>query len=151
MPKKILIVDDEQLFLEGLSRALYKFCDFQGKVKTVGNGKDAIKEISRCFYDICFLDINLPDLNGMEVMKKIKEMSPRTSIAIMTACVIDDGMKRTIKEDASLFIDKPINLPKIRAFLKQVLIEGVKGERRQSERKALMKTLNYSIYIITPV
>ncbi len=158
--KRILIVDDELLILSGLSKALHKLCNFQGEIKTVENGKDAIEEISRCFYDICFLDIKLPDLSGLEVMENINEISPETSVAIMTALVINDDMKRTIEEGASLFIEKPIDLSQIKAFVKEAL-EGnvdfysdqkscgkgfIKG-KRQFERKPLMKTFNYSVSV----
>ena len=118
--KKILIVDDDQYILEVMSKALCKICNFHGEIKTVKNGKDAIKEISDCFYNICFLDIKLPDLNGLDVMKKIKEISPETRIAIMSGSFITDDMKRTIEEGASLFIEKPFDLSQIKPFVKQV-------------------------------
>jgi len=118
--KKILIVDDDQYILEVMSKALCKVCNFRGEIKTVKNGKDAIKEVSDCFYNICFLDIKLPDLNGLDVMKKIKEISPETRIAIMSGSFITDDMKRAIEEGASLFIEKPFDLSQIKPFVKQV-------------------------------
>src|SRR4030067_485414 len=118
--KKILIVDDDQSILEVMPKALRKVCNFRGEIKTVKNGKDAIKEISDCFYNICFLDIKLPDLNGLDVMKKIKEISPETRIAIMSGSFITDDMKRAIEEGASLFIEKPFDLSQIKPFVKQV-------------------------------
>ncbi len=119
--KRILIVDDETLILSQLSNALRIFCDFQGEVKTVKSGREAVREISHCFCDICFLDINLPDLNGLEVMKKINELSPVTKIAIMTASLINNDMMKTIKDGASLLIEKPFDLSRIKTFVKQVL------------------------------
>ncbi len=145
--KRILIVDDELLILSGLSKALHKLCNFQGEIKTVETAREAIDEISLCFYDICFLDIDLPDLNGLDVMKKINEISPETSIAIITALHIDDDMKRKIEEGASLFIPKPFDISQIKAFVKQAL-EGGGEERRQFERRPLMKTVNYSVSVL---
>lgn len=121
MTKKILIVDDEQTIREGLSKALCQFCDFHGEIKTVENGKDAIEEISRCFYDVCFLDMRLPDSNGIDVMKKINELSPETKIAVMTGSPITADMKRAIEESASLFLEKPFDISRVRTFLKQAL------------------------------
>ncbi len=117
--KRILIVDDEQLIREGLSKALHKLCDFQGEIKTVGTAGEAIDEISLYFHDICFLDIDLPDLNGLDVMKKINEISPETRVAIITALTINDDMKRKIEKGASLFIPKPFDISQIKAFVKQ--------------------------------
>lgn len=124
--KRILIVDDEQLILEGLSKALHKLCNFQGEIKTVGTAGEAIDEISSCFYDICFLDIKLHDSSGLDVMKKINEISPETSVAIITALAMNGNMKRTIEEGASLFIPKPFDLSLIKVFVKQVLEEDGK-------------------------
>ncbi len=121
MIKRVLIIDDDLIILSELSKALCKFCDFHGEIKTVDNGKDAIEEVSHCFYNICFIDINLPDLNGLDVMRNINEISPETNIVIMTASLITDHMKKTIEENASLFIDKPFDLSQIKAFMKQIL------------------------------
>ena len=122
MTKKILIADDEQPLLQGKPRALHKLCDFQGEIKTAKKSNEAIKEISNCFYDICFLDYHLPDSDGLEIMKKIKEISPKTHVVIMTADVITDDFKRTIEENgASLLIEKPIDLNDVKAFIKHTL------------------------------
>ncbi len=160
LTKRILIVDDEQLILEGLSKALHKFRDFHGEIKTVENGKNAIEEISRCFYDICFLDIKLPDLSGLDVMKNINEISPETSVVIMTSLVINDDMKKTIEEGASLFIPKPFDLSQIKAFVKQKFDgdgdfyrdqksygNGFIKWKRKFKRRPLMKTINYSMSV----
>ena len=150
MTIRILIVDDEPSILSGLSKAINKFCDFRAEIKTVGNGEDAIKETSLCFYDICFMDIQLPDLNGLDVMKRVSEISPETKVVIMTSAVITDDMKRTIEDGASLFIPKPFNLSEIRVFINQALgedVEGIMEERRQFERKPLKKTINYSVNV----
>ena len=123
--KRILIVDDETLILSQMSEALYICCDFKGEIKTVENGNDAIAEISLCSYHICFLDINLPDMDGLEVMKRIKAISPETSIVIMTGSFISDEMQMAIDDGASLFADKPLDFCKIQSFIKDVLKEGV--------------------------
>jgi len=150
MTKRILIVDDEPSILSGLSKAINKFCNFRGGIKTVENGKDAIKEISLCFYDICFMDIQLPDLNGLDVMKRVGEISPGTKVAIMTSAAITDDMKKTIEEGASLFIPKPFDFLEIKAVIKQVLgenAEGIMEERRQFGRKPFKKTIRCSVNV----
>jgi len=72
MINKILIVDDQVSFLNGMSKALKSYCDYPGDIKTVENGAMAIEEVGSCFYDICFLDLNLPDMHGLDVMEKIQ-------------------------------------------------------------------------------
>jgi len=119
MIKRILIADNEPLSCFLISQALECVCDFHGEIKTVRNGKDAIKEISRCTYTLCFLDMNLPDLYGMDIMKQIKKISPETNIVLMTAGNVTDDMNRTIEGYASLLASKPIDLFQIKTFVKQ--------------------------------
>ncbi len=124
MVKKILIADDNQFFGSGLSKALRKFCDFHGEVKAVENGKDTIREIGSRFYDICLLDIKLPDLNGLDVMDKINEISPDTRIAIMTAGFISDDIRGRIDKGANQFLPKPVDISLLKAFVKRALGRG---------------------------
>ncbi len=144
--KKILIIDDEQALLYGMPKAIHKFCNFDGEIKTARTGNDAIKEINDCSYDICFLDYHLPDLDGLEIMKKIKKASPETFIVIMTADVITDDMEKTIKENGASLLEKPIDLYEVMDFIKHALGENgrsskeeksfrkITDERRQFER-----------------
>ena len=157
MLKKILIVDDHPLNLIGLSRALKVLCNFQGEIKTVENGREAIEEFGLHFYNICFLDINLPDMDGIDVMKKIHDTSPETDVVIISGHMIYDDMRKIIEEKASLYISKPYDILEISEFLKQVMegdgnfymkhpessgVELKKGKRR-SKRKELNKTINF--------
>jgi DNA-binding NtrC family response regulator len=132
MKKRILIVDDEPLILSQMSKALNVICGFHGEIMTAENGEDAIKEIDCCFYNICFLDIRLPDMNGLDVMKEIKKMSPDTGIAIMTGSYITADMQRTIDEGASLFLEKPFDFSRIKVFMNKVLGMGGVLYREQS-------------------
>ncbi len=117
MMKRILIVDDEPLILYGLSKTLHGLAD----VKTVTTGEEAILEFRSCFYDLCFLDIYLPDINGLDVMEKVKEISPETKVAIMTASHVNDDMKRAIEARADYFIAKPFKLPQVKVIAKRAL------------------------------
>lgn len=115
---KILVADDENLILYSLSAALH---GETAEVKTVKNGIEALREIGAHFYDLCFLDIHLPDLNGLDIMKTIKEVSPGTKIIIMTGSDIDDTTMRFIRENASLFFSKPFDLDMVKAAVEKIL------------------------------
>lgn len=119
--KRILIVDDDPLILYALSKALSRD---DMEIKTVSTGEEAIIQISSRFYVLCFLDINLPDLSGLAVMKRLKEISPQTKIAMMTASHVDDDMKRAIDDTADYFIAKPFNIFQIKAIAKSALEDG---------------------------
>ncbi len=119
--KKILIVDDDPLILYALSRAL---SSDDVEINTVLTGEEAIAQICSQFYVLCFLDIFLPDLNGLAVMNRLKEISPKTKIAIMTASHVDDDMKRAVDDTADYFIAKPFNLFQIKAIAKTAFEGG---------------------------
>ena len=159
--KKILVADDENLILYSLSSLLHSN---QTEVKTVKNGTEALREIGTHFYDLCFLDINLPDLNGMDVMKTIKEVSPETKIIIMTGGDPDDTTMRFIQENASLFLSKPFDLDMVKGSVEKILqgrgplyrndmhayrdyesfVKWLTNDKRRSERKFTAKAIAFS-------
>lgn len=119
--KKGLVVDDEPLILYALARTLRN----DGmEVKTVNNGSAAIEEIQHCFYHLCFLDLCLPDISGIDVMMKIKELSPESKILVMSASCIDDSVKELIEKNAYLFIPKPFELMYVKAIVHQIMESG---------------------------
>lgn len=118
--KKILIVDDDDLFLKGFDKALQTVST---EVKTVETGNAALQEIEASQYHLCFLDLFLPDLNGVEVLKRIKETSPQTKVIAMTAGVVTSKMQETIEKDAYMFITKPLDLLQIRMLTRRILEE----------------------------
>jgi len=67
--KRILVVDDEQLLLQGLGKALQTDA---AEVITVETGEAALAEIASSPCHLCFLDVFLPDMDGTDVLKKIK-------------------------------------------------------------------------------
>ncbi len=130
--KRILIVDDESLIRDSLSSALRRDDTY---IKAVDCGKDALGEINHIFYNLCFLDVNLPDINGLDLMKTIKKSSPATKITIMTAGVVDEpAMMHSIQENASLFLTKPFELDRVKLFVDQII--GKETSIRLSEEQS---------------
>ena len=113
---RILVVDDEPLILYSLSRFLKK----KAAVKTVASAEEAIDEIVAQHYDLCFLDITLPGMTGLDALKIIKELSPITKVTIMTGNFLDETMTRQIEETAYAFIEKPFELLHIQEVVNRV-------------------------------
>jgi DNA-binding NtrC family response regulator len=120
--KKILIVDDEAFFLHGLGNALQTAAT---EVTVVETGKAALEQITSAPYHLCFLDICLPDIDGMEVLKQIKELSPQTKVIMMTAGIATTAMQETIEKDAYMFLTKPFDLLQVRMLTKSVIEEAL--------------------------
>jgi len=123
MKKHILVVDDNELILFALAKILK---DDTTEVMTASTGMEAIKKLSYCPYDLCLLDIHLPDINGLELMKVIREMCPETRIVILTASHTDfpelkGNYIEAVANGASRFISKPFSLCDVREVVEQVL------------------------------
>jgi two-component system, NtrC family, response regulator AtoC len=118
--KRILIVDDEAFLLQGLSRALQNPGTYIMMVET---GAAAIAEVASSFYQLCFLDLYLPDLDGTKVMEKIKEISPGTKVVLMTAGIANNQMTDSIENSAYMFITKPFDLLQVKMIVKRALEE----------------------------
>jgi len=114
---RILLVDDENLILYSLSAALR-----QGgsQVATAANGKDALSEIRCSPYDICFLDIHLPDANGFDLMKIVREISPSTRIILMTAVDLDEAQMNYLRHNDGFYLPKPFDLEEVRSIVKSI-------------------------------
>ncbi len=112
---KILVVEDESLILSSLMSTLRHS---GSEVTAVTNGKDALAKICSSSYHLCFLDINLPDANGLDLMRTMKEVSPGTRIVIMTANEMSIEQLSYIKDNAWLFLPKPFDLEDIRSIVR---------------------------------
>ena len=123
MKNYILVVDDDQLILYALAKIL-KIDGYE--VITAATATEAIEKISYCPFDLCLLDVHLPDLNGLELMDIIRDMCPKTKVIIMTASYVDfaelsESNSRAIANGASHFIPKPFNLCDISEVVQQTL------------------------------
>jgi CheY-like chemotaxis protein len=119
--KKILVVDDEFLINYSLSAT---FQTSGTEVITAPDGETALKAISENHFDICFLDIHLPDINGLEIMKKLRYLSPGTKIVIMTGSEVSESMMKSIQENAHMLMAKPFDLDRIKEFVDRILTTG---------------------------
>lgn len=102
----LLIVDDEPTFSETLKEALSSF-DFN--LFQAYSGDNTVEILKTINIDICFLDIHLPDINGFDLIDKIKDASPECEIIVMTAYSSTDYSKMAIKEGA-YFLPKPFKI-----------------------------------------
>ena len=115
---QILVVDDNPLILMSVSRFLKKIA----LVKTVSTAEEAIDAIKEQHYDLCFLDVNLPGMTGLDAMKIINELSPNTKVAIMTGNLLNETMKKQVDDYAYTFIDKPFALSDIEGVFERAKV-----------------------------
>ena len=107
--KKILVVDDEPDFLEIITTRLTAN-DYE--VVTASNGDEALDRIKTAKPDVVLLDILMPGMNGLEVLRKIRKMDSKLPVYMVTAFSTDERFKMANKLGASGFIVKTNDLAK---------------------------------------
>lgn len=81
----ILIVDDEAIIREWIQYSINSFDLKNLNTDTACDGLDALSKIEKNFYDVAFIDIQMPRMNGLELLSKLKEISPQTLSIILSS------------------------------------------------------------------
>jgi len=119
---KILIVDDD----ESVNNFLVKFLQRKGyaAVQSVGTGKEALEVIKKEDIKLVLLDIKLPDMNGIEILRKIKEVKKDIDVIMITGFPEEDTAKEALKLGAYDYIMKPFDLAYLELCLFTKIIGG---------------------------
>jgi len=116
---KILIIDDDQdirdIFEEVLKRNGYP------NIETVGSGEDALSKLSNTFYNITLIDLNLPDIHGMDLISKVRTIWPESEFIIVTGYGSLDSAIKSLQFDVAGYLEKPINSDKLLRTVEQVV------------------------------
>ena len=117
-PTRILLVDDETLVLWTLGEALSR----QGyEVYPAGSGEEALEHVSEVYMDLIITDIEMPGMNGLEVLQKIKESYPNKKVIILTARDSEELIEKAKKWGADDFIFKPFLVNEVTYRVKKAL------------------------------
>ncbi|MFA5356741.1 MAG: response regulator [Candidatus Omnitrophota bacterium] len=110
----ILIIDDEEVVRSFLLRIF----SLKGvKVKAVEDGAKAIEAVKAEHFDIFFVDVMMPGLNGLETLRELKKISPQSKYVMMTGYAVDDILKEAVREGASISIKKPFDIQQLTDIL----------------------------------
>jgi two-component system NtrC family response regulator len=110
MAISILAVDDEQNLLELLITVLGK----RGfKVKTASNGLDALKLVDQESFELAILDVKMGPVNGVQLLKEIKDRQPVTKVIMMTAYPTNETRAQASVNGASAYLTKPVDIHKL--------------------------------------
>ena len=134
---KVMLVDDEKLIIEGLLNILdWEELDLK-VTKTSSNGKDAIEKFTEDPVDIIISDINMPKLNGLELLKRIKSINDKTRFIIISGYDEFSYAKEAIKYGADNYILKPIDEDELKLTLNKIVMEI--NNNKNIENKILTK------------
>jgi len=105
--RNILVVDDDSL----IGWALQKELTNRGiSTRIAATGMECLAAMRNSSFDLVFLDIHLPDANGIDLMKAIREISPETRVVIISADGSFQGKERALSEGAVQFLEKPFDM-----------------------------------------
>lgn len=111
----ILIVDDNI----GQCKTMSFILERNGyAVNTADSGPEAISIVEKKPFDVIFMDIKMPVMNGVEAYKKIKKIRPAAKVIMMTAYAVEDLVEEALQEGAYAIIYKPLDIEKVLELIK---------------------------------
>jgi DNA-binding NarL/FixJ family response regulator len=117
---KILLVDDHAIVRVGLKQMLVDAFQ-QLEVTEVGTGQEALTKVQQTAWDLVVLDINLPDTNGLDVLKKLKTLRAALPVVVLSFHPEEQYAVRALKSGASAYVTKDTAPQELDTAIKTVL------------------------------
>src|SRR5690242_4305334 len=125
----ILIIDDEASLRQTLARILQRV-GFE--VTTTANGQEGVSLLSQHVFDLIYLDLRMPDLNGLDVLKVIHAKYPNLPVILFTAQPDLTSAVEALRHGATDYLLKPLK-PQAVIDRTQAILAKVQKERRKRE------------------
>lgn len=131
----LLVIEDDQTILKHLIPLLEE----EGfNVNSADNAIDGFFEISKEKYDLILLDLNLPDINGFEVLKKVKQ-EYGTPVIIISAFNDIDNILKSFNLGANDFMSKPVNFRELVARIWNIIKNHINQDSKTKKHKSHFK------------
>jgi two-component system response regulator AtoC len=119
---KTLIVDDEAELRKSVVSILKNTnLQIEFDIEEAGNGQEALEKVKQHPFDLILMDVRMPEMNGLDALKEIKEHDPRTFVVIMTAHSNLNDAVLAIKDGAYDYVEKPVSPEKLTDIVKKSL------------------------------
>jgi DNA-binding NtrC family response regulator len=128
---RIIVVDDD----ESIRKVLATILEEKGyTVDTAENGKQAIEKTEKNFYNLGLFDIRLPDIEGTELLAKVKDTTPRMRKIIVTGYPSLPNAVEALNKGADAYILKPFDMDKVLQTIKEQL-KNQEEEKKYGQEK----------------
>jgi DNA-binding response OmpR family regulator len=134
--KPILVVDDEKNIRLTMSQSLEPL---EIPVQTAVNGEDALQKLREHPFGLVFLDLKMPGMDGMDVLRRIRDDWPKIRVIIITAHGTVESAVEAMKLGAADFIQKPFSPAEIRELATLVLEREALDEESAVDYRALIE------------
>jgi DNA-binding NtrC family response regulator len=130
-PARILIIDDD----ENIRKVLQTILEDEGYfVETADTAKKGIERSENAFYNLALIDVRLPDMEGIELLTKLRETKPKMRKIIVTGYPTLQNAVAAVNKGADAYVMKPFDVEKILMTIKDQLKKQVE-EKAFSEEK----------------
>ncbi|HKY32391.1 MAG TPA: SpoIIE family protein phosphatase [Candidatus Polarisedimenticolia bacterium] len=140
MKARILVVDDQP----GMLRAVQRVLGPRHSVASFTSAREALASATRLEPDLAILDIRLPDIDGFELLGRLKRTVPGLDAILMTGSMTDVDQKviRSIRENAFYFIQKPFDSELLRTLVERCLEQRALREQNRAHIRRLQDELS---------
>ncbi len=121
MENRILVVDDEKEIREFLNKALSRLGGYQ--VELAETGEEALQKMEKERFDLVLTDLKMPKMDGLQLITEISRSKPETLTMMMTGHGTIDSAIEAMKQGASDYLMKPLNLDELLVRIRKVLEE----------------------------
>ena len=122
---RILVIEDD----EEMGSLLKDFLSSEGyQVDSVDNGSDGFRKLARQSFNLIITDVRMPGLSGLDILPGIKKLQPGAFIIVITAFGSDEVYRKAFERGASVYLTKPIHLPKLGVLIHKLLPTTAAGE-----------------------
>ncbi|MCD4722003.1 MAG: response regulator [Desulfobacula sp.] len=129
LPVKVLLVDDEKEFVQTLSERL-QMRDMGTAV--VYDGKSALDRVRNDAPEVMIIDLKMPGINGMEILKKVKQTKPEIEIIVLTGHGSGQDKKKCMDLGAFAYLQKPVDINLLIQTLKKAHEKTRPGKKTKS-------------------
>ncbi len=137
---KILVVDDEIIVRESMKNWLSEEGYF---VEVAENADECFKKLGEMEYDIIFLDIKMPEVDGIEVLKRVKEVYPIVDVVMITAYASIDSAVQAMKLGAYDYLTKPFDPEHLSVLVKKIMSKRVLENENRKLKETIESTLKH--------
>jgi DNA-binding NtrC family response regulator len=130
-PARILVVDDDENIRESLKAIL---ADEGFAVDVAASGSEAIRKAEAVAYNVALIDIRLPDMEGVELLTRMKDVVPKTRKIIVTGYPSMQNAITALNKNADAYLIKPVDLEKLLNTVKEQL-KLQEAEKKFNEQK----------------
>jgi DNA-binding response OmpR family regulator len=134
--KRLLIVDDEEAILKALERALSML---GYDVTTANDGSKALNLLSYTRFDLMVLDLQMPGMHGMEVMRRAREQDRQLLIVVLTGTATLESAIEAVRSHAVDFLLKPVGITEVVTTVEEALRHHADDQHRKRVMDVLMR------------